>query len=121
MDEGTGRASAAEVTLPDGEEYRDPAGWALAEVKRLAVAAVGGRGVRVVLFGSRARGAAGRFADIDPALAAGDGSVPLAILVTLRESVEQSRIPFRVDLVDMHGAGPELRASVEEEGQVWIA
>jgi predicted nucleotidyltransferase len=106
--------------LPDAEEHRDPAGWSLAELKRLAVAAVGGRDIRVVLFGSRARGTAGRFADIDLALDAGDGPVPLEILVALRESVERSRIPFRVDLVDLHGAGPELRASVEEEGQVWI-
>ena len=84
------------------------------------MAAVGESGVRVVLFGSRARGSAGRFADIDLALDAGDGPVPLEIMVRLRESVEQSRIPFRVDLVDLHGAGPELRASVEEEGKVWI-
>ena len=65
MSDGTARASAADVTFPDGEEYRDPAGWSLAELKRLAAEAVGERGVRVVLFGSRARGSAGRFADID--------------------------------------------------------
>jgi hypothetical protein len=105
MSDGAARASAARVAFPDGEEHGDPAGWSLAELKRLAVAAVGERGVRVVLFGSRARGAAGRFADIDLALDAGD--IPV-------------RIPFRVDLVDLHGAGTELRASVEEEGQVWI-
>ena len=74
MIEGTGWTSAAQVDLPDGEEYRDPAGWSLSELKRLALAAVRERGVRVVLFGSRARGAAGRFADIDLPLTRGSSS-----------------------------------------------
>jgi predicted nucleotidyltransferase len=114
-DSGDNRGTTVE--LPDGEEYRDPAGWSLAELRRLARVALAGRPIRVTLFGSRARGDARRFADIDVALDAGDVPVPMEVMVALREAVEQSRIPYRVDLRD---AGAELRAAVAEEGQIWI-
>ncbi len=93
--------------------------WALDEARRLATDAVRDTGIAVYLFGSRARGAARRFADIDIALAAGDRPVPRDLLALLREQFEESRIPYRVDLVDLYHADPSLRDEVAREGVRW--
>lgn len=73
---------------------------------------------RVVLFGSRARNDARRSSDIDLAI---DALQPLPPheLAQLREAFEESRIPFRVDLVDYASAHPQLRAAIDAEGIVW--
>lgn len=53
-----------------------------------------GTGVCAHLYGSRARGNARRFSDIDIALSAGNRPVPAAVLAALAESLEESRIPY---------------------------
>lgn len=76
------------------------------------------KGARLLLFGSRARGEAGRSSDIDLALAA-DGPVSAEEMAVLRESLEESRVPFRIDLVDCGTAPPALRRAIEREGIPW--
>ncbi len=95
--------------------------WALDEARRLGTDAVRDTDIAVYLFGSRARGAARRFADIDIAIAldAGDRPVPRDLLALLREQVEESHIPYRVDLVDLYHADPSLRDEVAREGVRW--
>ncbi len=93
--------------------------WALDEARRLATDAVRDTDIAVYLFGSRARGAARRFADIDIALDADARPVPRDLLALLREQFEESRIPYRVDLVDLYHADPSLRAEVSREGVRW--
>jgi predicted nucleotidyltransferase len=90
----------------------------LDEVRRIVLDRVGGRGVVVYLFGSRARGTAGQASDIDLALDGGE-PLPPGLLSDLREALEESWVPFTVDLVDLATAGPDLRARVDEEGVRW--
>jgi len=78
-----------------------------------------GTGVKALLFGSRARGVVEGFSDIDIALSSGPHPVPGSLVALLSEAFEASRIPFTVDLVDLHDAGPELRRVVEQEGIAW--
>lgn len=73
---------------------------------------------RLLLFGSRARGEAGRSSDIDLALAAG-APIPPEEMAVLRESLEESRVPFRIDLVDCSTAPAALRQAIEREGIPW--
>ena len=94
--------------------------WAVAETKRITRFILKGRNVRTWLFGSRAAGGARSFSDIDIALDAGENSVPRELLVRLSCAFEESRIPFRVDIVDMHSVSPAVRESIEKEGQPWI-
>lgn len=75
---------------------------------------------RVVLFGSRARGDARAFSDIDLAIFPQADFSP-GKLAALREALEESSLLVDVDLVDMRTADPRLVAAVEREGQVWIA
>jgi predicted nucleotidyltransferase len=73
---------------------------------------------RVYLFGSSATGEARRASDIDVAIDATD-ALPSRVLSDLRERLEESAIPFDIDVIDLRRATPEIRASVEREAVVW--
>jgi hypothetical protein len=47
------------------------------------------------------------------------GVLPSALLSDLRERLEESAVPYDVDIVDLSSASPEIRASVEREGLLW--
>ncbi len=94
--------------------------WALAELRRIVAAALKGTPVRVWLFGSRARGDARSFADVDIALDGGIDGIERHLLATVRERIEESRGPYQVDLVDLMYASDALRQAVRREGVEWI-
>lgn len=73
---------------------------------------------RLKLFGSRARGDARRVSDIDLALVSGQ-PIAVADMAALREALEESLIPFRIDLVDYASAPTHLRAAIDREGIPW--
>lgn len=91
----------------------------LDEVRRRVADALRGREATVYLFGSFATGGAHRSSDIDVAI---DAAAPLppALLSQLREELEDSRVPYRVDLVDLADADPAFRERVRRTGRVWI-
>ncbi|MBM4259518.1 MAG: nucleotidyltransferase domain-containing protein [Deltaproteobacteria bacterium] len=91
---------------------------ALAEVRRIVLAAVGDKKVRVYLFGSWARGEATRISDIDVALDP-QTTLPRGTLAQLRERLEESHVPYRVDVVDLTHTSPEFRQRVIAEGVLW--
>jgi predicted nucleotidyltransferase len=94
--------------------------WAIEETKRITRLVLEGRKVKTWLFGSRAAGTARSFSDIDIALDAGTNPVSRDLLVRLSCALEESHIPFRVDIVDMHAVNPAVRESIIREGQLWI-
>lgn len=73
---------------------------------------------RLKLFGARARGDARPASDIDLALVA---KQPIAAtdMAELCEALDESQIPFRVDLVDYASAPSHLRAAVDRDGIPW--
>ena len=91
---------------------------ALEEVRRLVLAAVGKDGAGIYLFGSWARGEATRLSDIDVAI---DPHTPLprGTLARLREQLEESHVPYHVDVVDLSRTDPEFRRRVLAEGILW--
>lgn len=107
------------VTLPERREFQCTEDWALEDARRLTREILGGTGVRAILYGSRARGEARRFSDIDLALSAGDRPVPGRLIVQLSEAFEESRNPFKVDLLDLFLADGALREAIEREGVPW--
>ena len=71
---------------------------------------------RIYLFGSRARGDATPYSDIDIAI---ESNRPLrARLASIRYAIEASAIPYKVDLIDLAQA-PYLKTIVEKEGIRW--
>jgi predicted nucleotidyltransferase len=91
----------------------------LKEARRLVEEALAGQGVRAFLFGSRARGDARPFSDLDIALDSGGEPVPRGLVALLAERLEDSCIPYRVDLVDLALVPKAWQQTILEEGTPW--
>jgi predicted nucleotidyltransferase len=91
---------------------------ALASVRRLVLEALAGCDARVYLFGSSATGAVRHASDIDVAVEP-RGPLPAAALARLREALEESTVPYEVDVVDLGQASEAFRTRVRRGGVVW--
>jgi hypothetical protein len=49
----------------------------------------------------------------------GEGPLPIALLSHLQELLEESTIPYAVDLVDLATVEPEFRDKVRRKGIRW--
>ena len=98
--------------------HHDDEGRWLGAVREIVLRELAASSATVYLFGSRARGTARRGSDVDVAV---DGASDLSIhtLSRLREVLEESTIPFRVDVVDLRDATPAFRERVLAEGIRW--
>ena len=91
---------------------------ALHRTKALVLRALADYPVTVYLFGSFARNETRPSSDIDIAVDP-RGSLPPGTMARLREELEESTIPQRVEVVDLRDADPEFRERVRREGVVW--
>ncbi|WMW21634.1 nucleotidyltransferase domain-containing protein [Methanolobus mangrovi] len=101
--------------MPDYSEVFEKS---IRKVKAEVLEAFQNEDVRIVLFGSRARGNAHCTSDIDI------GILPLGKydrkkLTALRAKFEEMNIPYTVDLVDLSTVSGEFRQKVLDEGEVW--
>jgi uncharacterized protein len=90
----------------------------LTHARDIASRVLAGTGAKAILFGSRARGDARQWSDIDLAVEFADG-VPNGVLSALREAFEESNILLNVDVVDLSEASPAIRDAVKNEGVSW--
>ena len=86
--------------------------------RRIICAHLADQDVRLRLFGSRARGDARPWSDIDVAVQAAV-ALPAGVLSTLREALEESSCLLNVDVVDWDDADAALRDSIAREGIEW--
>ena len=93
---------------------------ALKEVRRIVMDVLDGGKVTVYLFGSWARGEATPLSDIDVAIESHAALLP-GTLARLRERLEESHVPYRVDVVDLRRTTPAFRRRVLAEGIQWSA
>lgn len=84
-----------------------------ARIVRAILAAHLPPGVAVSVFGSRARGAAKPWSDLDLALE-GAAPLPLSVLAALAEAFDESDLPWKVDLVDRAAVSPEFAAIIDK-------
>jgi predicted nucleotidyltransferase len=91
---------------------------ALEEVRRIVVEGLRAQQAAVYLFGSYARRDASPHSDIDVAV---ESSAPLSAgtLARIRERLEESWVPYRVELVDLTRVGDAFRKRVLVEGVRW--
>lgn len=68
----------------------------------------------VWVFGSRARGAAKPYSDLDLAVI-GEQPLSLSVLATLTDDFAESDLPFRVDLVDWATTSERFRLIIERD------
>jgi uncharacterized protein len=91
---------------------------AIEELRRMVLAALGDDDAAVWLFGSCARGEPKQHSDIDIAILP-RGELPSGFFANLAADIEESDIPYDVDLVDLRHAGPAMRDAVRREGITW--
>jgi predicted nucleotidyltransferase len=91
---------------------------AIEELRRMVLDALGEHDAAIWLFGSCARGEARQHSDIDIAILPRD-NLPSGLLAELAADIEESPIPYDVDLVDLRRAEPALVEEVRREGVKW--
>lgn len=74
--------------------------------------------VRIYLFGSRARGDYAAESDIDIALDAGK-KIDQYKLGQIKEEIEESTIPFTVDVVDLYNISEDFKKNILKDGKLW--
>ena len=97
----------------------DTAAVSLAEARAIVQRIVGALPVQVFLFGSRALGMSRPNSDIDIAIDPA-GPVPDDLVARLRDALEESAIPYVVDVVDLSRVDASFRAKVLSEGRPWV-
>jgi predicted nucleotidyltransferase len=90
----------------------------LFKLKKIIIESLYEVDVKVYLFGSWARNEEKQSSDIDIAVEAYSQFPPWKWL-DLHEKIEESTIPYRVDLVNLETAGSALIQNVKKEGIVW--
>ncbi|MFZ3237762.1 MAG: nucleotidyltransferase domain-containing protein [Stellaceae bacterium] len=91
---------------------------AIEELRRMVLDALGERDAAVWLFGSCARGEPRQHSDIDIAVLPRD-ELPRGFFAELLADIEDSQVPYDVDLVDLREADPALVEEVRREGVKW--
>lgn len=89
----------------------------LSEIADLLRPLLAGVSCRVYLFGSRATGTAQPGSDVDVAVDADEDVTTL--LSQARFVLEESTVPYKVDLVDLRRTDAAFRRQVIEEGVLW--
>lgn len=84
----------------------------------MVLAALGEHDAAVWLFGSCARGEPKQHSDIDIAILPRD-ELSAGFFGELSAEIEESDIPYDVDLVDLRHADERLRQAVRREGIKW--
>jgi predicted nucleotidyltransferase len=85
---------------------------------RIASRELGAQRARLYLFGSRARGDAGRASDIDIAILA-DAPLEPGTLARIRDALEESTIPYQVEVIDLRSVDERFRRTVLAEAIAW--
>ena len=72
----------------------------------------------VFLFGSRAAGNAHQMSDIDIGFL-GSTNLPLMIKAEIEIEIDESIVPFRVDLIDFYQVDPDFKKEALKSTIVW--
>jgi len=91
----------------------------LQEVRHVTQDVLRGHRVDVYLFGSWASGRSRQSSDIDVGVYA-HRPLPPGALATLRERLEESHIPYRVEVVNLADTDEAFRETVIRQGIRWI-
>jgi predicted nucleotidyltransferase len=87
-------------------------------IKQAGVAVLPPGQYRLGIFGSRAVGRPGKFSDVDVAVL-GPGKLSAVLLDRFQESLENSDLPYFVDVVDLNSTSETFRNQVQREA-IWL-
>jgi len=111
-------ALSASAVKNDHEETLTPSSIYLKQARKIILRHLKDYGFQLFLFGSQSTQQAGRTSDIDVGILPMD-SLPRGLLSEIREELEESHIPYPVDLVDLSRSDPEFLQRVREKGVIW--
>lgn len=75
----------------------------------------------VWVFGSRAKGTARPFSDLDLAIDIDHHPLPLKLLTTLLDEFEESDLPYKVDIVDLNTIDEEFKKIINAQRKLLIS
>jgi len=90
----------------------------LEKLKEAILSFLGSDNVKILLFGSRARGDFASTSDVDVGIIPKDG-FDRKKLVLLREHVEELNIPYKVEIVDFSVVSDKFKEMALKEAVVW--
>jgi uncharacterized protein len=93
---------------------------AIEELRHIVLDALGGHDASVWLFGSCARGEARQHSDIDIAILSRD-DLPSGFFAELEADVEESTIPYDVEILDLREVDRDFLDDVCLTGILWRA
>jgi len=91
---------------------------AVQQLRRMVLDAIGARDAAAYLFGSTATGNVRHASDIDVAILPRE-ELPPSFFAELAERIEESTIPYHVDLIDLRKVPKKLQEEVTRSGTVW--
>lgn len=72
-------------------------------------------GTIVWVFGSRSKGTARKYSDLDLLVDADEQPLALSTMVDLRNDFEESDLPYKVDVIDWNSASQSFQESVKDD------
>ncbi|GHV86868.1 hypothetical protein AGMMS50255_1640 [Spirochaetia bacterium] len=72
-------------------------------------------GEEVYVFGSRVKGAAGKYSDLDIAIDGNGKKLDFSLECALKGDLEESDIPYRVDIIDLNAITPQFRKLIQDD------
>ncbi len=88
-------------------------------LKRIVLGATKDKNCKVFLFGSRARGDFVRSSDADIGIEGLDDKEFLKVKRYIEEKIEESIVPFDVDIINFNKVSKKFRSEAIKEGVKW--
>ncbi|MDY7002084.1 MAG: nucleotidyltransferase domain-containing protein [Thermodesulfobacteriota bacterium] len=90
----------------------------LKTVRRIILDGLKGHKAKVFLYGSTAKGEASQGSDIDVAVATLK-PLPPGLLSAIREALDESPVPYPVELIDLSLVSPDWAEQIQKQGILW--
>jgi predicted nucleotidyltransferase len=75
------------------------------------------KGSQVWAFGSRVRGNAKKYSDLDLAIDYNGNELPLSVMAQISYDFEESDLPFKIDIVDWNTMSSQFKQNIQKELQ----
>lgn len=77
-------------------------------------------GIPVWAFGSRIKQTAKPYSDLDLVIV-GENRIPQPVYYQIKDAMEESDIPFKVDVLDWHRLSPAFREIIQQQYEILIS
>lgn len=90
----------------------------MAELKKVVIAQLKNENVKIMLFGSRARGNNYPYSDVDIGILP-SGKFDERKLTLLRETIEKLNFPYKIEIVNLSEISEAFKTEVQKDAIQW--